>query len=199
MTFGKQLWKVLWNDEAGTVLSAELVLVGTLGIIGATAGIAAVGHSVNGELEEVAYSLRSLDQSYHLEGYQGCRAWTAGSSYTQRPVAESHEELRQVIDRHRRDEAAEHREGDRREERFEPRRDREQDERNERRRERDAENDAGRWDGDERRRDADADGRDNARRPERGDEPRREREDDRRRERGDEGERPRSRDRNDDR
>lgn len=204
MTSGKQLWKHLWNDETGTVLSAELVLVGTLGVIGATAGIAAVGHSVDGELEEVAYSLRSLDQSYHLEGHRGCRAWTAGSSYTQRPVEESHDELRRVIERHRK-EAAGHQEGDGRDERIEPRRDRDReedrDERTDRRRERDAEEDAERWDGDDRRRDADADRRDDERRRERDDEDDRSaREDDDRRrdsERNDDDRRERERDEDD--
>lgn len=218
MTSGKQLWKVLWNDEAGTVLSAELVLVGTLGVIGATAGVAAVGHSVNGELEEVAYSLRSLDQSYHLEGHRGCRAWTAGSSYTQRSVEESHDELQQVIERHRRGEADERHEGNRRdegdrgEERVEQRRDRDQDqdERDERRRERDAEDDAERWDGDDRRREADAEERDERRRDRnddddersaRDDDDGRERDDaDDRRDsnRDDDDDRPRSRERDDD-
>lgn len=171
----------LWSDESGAVLSAELLLVGTLGIVGATAGIAAVGHAVNGEMEEVAYSLRSLDQSYHLEGYRGCRAWTAGSSYTQRTVEESHAELERVMERHR-EEGAEHDDdGESDEDRVHRRRrhDQPRDEHHERRRDRDGDDDSDRWDGDEHRR-HDADDRDDDRRRDRDDDG-----DDRRRSRRD--------------
>lgn len=83
----------LWRDESGAVLSAEVVLLGTLGVIGATVGLSALSKSVNDELTELAFAIRSLDQSYGYEGMQGCRAWTAGSSYVQQPVEESLAEL----------------------------------------------------------------------------------------------------------
>lgn len=68
----------LWRDESGAVLSAEVVLLGTLGVIGATVGLSALSKSVNDELTELAFAIRSLDQSYGYEGMKGCRAWTAG-------------------------------------------------------------------------------------------------------------------------
>jgi hypothetical protein len=91
----------LWNDEAGSVVSAELVLLGTLGVVGVGVGAAAIGNSAESELEEMAYSIRSLDQSYHVSGFQGCGSWTAGSGYTQPPVEESLKQLRKEIRRER--------------------------------------------------------------------------------------------------
>ena len=79
----------LWHDESGSIISAELVLLGTLGVVGVGVGAAAVGHSVEAELDEVALSLRSANQSYHWNGFQGCGAWTAGSGFRQQPVRKS--------------------------------------------------------------------------------------------------------------
>jgi hypothetical protein len=95
-----KMLRALWRDEAGAVLSAEMVMVGTLGVIGASVGLAAVSKSVNDELTELALAFRSLDQSYCVEGQEGCCAWTAGSCFRQRPVEESLADLQGFIDRH---------------------------------------------------------------------------------------------------
>ncbi len=87
------LFMQLLRDEQGFVLSAESVLLGTVGVIGATVGLSAVAKSVNDELTEVAMAFRSLDQSYHFEGASGCVACTAGSCYVQPPVEESLKQL----------------------------------------------------------------------------------------------------------
>ena len=83
------LFMELLRDEHGFVLSAEMALLGTVGVIGATVGLSSVAKSVNDELTEVAMAFRSLDQSYHFEGASGCGACTAGSCYVQPPVEES--------------------------------------------------------------------------------------------------------------
>jgi hypothetical protein len=90
---------MLWRDDAGFVVSSELVLVGTLGVVGATVGLGALSTAVNEELEDVAFSIRSLDQSYELAAVRGCGAWTAGSCFKQEPVAESLRDLEEQIDR----------------------------------------------------------------------------------------------------
>lgn len=91
----------LWQDESGSVVSAELVLLGALGIVGVGIGASAVSDSVDAELEEAAMSIRGIDQSYSILGFRGCGAWTAGSSYTQPPVEESRAELQERIERAR--------------------------------------------------------------------------------------------------
>ena len=82
-----------WTDEAGFVISSELVVLGTLGVLGATVGLNMVSRSVNEEMKDLAFALRSLDQSYAVRGFSGCGAYTAGSCFTQRPVKESLAEL----------------------------------------------------------------------------------------------------------
>ena len=87
------LFMQLIRDEYGFVLSAELALLGTVGVIGTAVGLSAVAKSVNDELTEVAMAFRSLDQSYHFTGASGCGACTAGSCYVQPPVEESLKQL----------------------------------------------------------------------------------------------------------
>ncbi len=79
----------LWQDERGAVLSAEVVTVGTVAVLGAIAGLSVAGNAVNGEMKDFAYAIRSLDQSYAYNGHRSCGAYTAGSCYTQQDVQES--------------------------------------------------------------------------------------------------------------
>lgn len=78
----------LWTDEAGFIVSAELVLLGTLLVVGLIAGLSCVQESVIGEYQDVAGAIRSLDQSYAFQGMHGGIAlpcctgsWTAGSAF----------------------------------------------------------------------------------------------------------------------
>jgi hypothetical protein len=89
----------LWHDEAGVLLSAEAVVVGTVAVVGLTTGLTVVAKSVNEELQDVAFAIRSLDQSYSIPAIEGCGARTAGSSFQQEPVKESLAELTAVIEK----------------------------------------------------------------------------------------------------
>jgi hypothetical protein len=79
----------LWQDESGLVLSAEVVTIGTVGVLGAVVGLNAASTAIDQELKEFAGAIRSLDQSYGYVGHQSCRAWTAGSCYHQPDVEQS--------------------------------------------------------------------------------------------------------------
>ena len=84
------LLKRLWRDEVGLVVSAETMMVGTLGVIGAVAGIATATSSVNDELLQLGQAFRGFNQSYSVAGtsismgHQGVAAGgvAAGSSAT---------------------------------------------------------------------------------------------------------------------
>ena len=89
----------LWRDEAGVLLSAEAVVVGTVAVVGLTTGLTVVAKAVNEELQDVAFAIRSLDQSYSIPAIEGCGARTAGSSFTQEPVKKSLAELTAVIEK----------------------------------------------------------------------------------------------------
>lgn len=85
--------KALWHDEAGAVLSAEVVLVGTVAVLAGVVGLNMAATAVNEELKEFAYAIRSLDQSYGFLGQQSCRAWSSGSYYRQPDVEQALQEL----------------------------------------------------------------------------------------------------------
>lgn len=82
-----------WNDESGAVLSAEIVTVGTVAVLGTTVGLHSVATALNGELTDMAQAIRSFDQSYSFRGFTSCRASTPGSCFTQESLAASLQSL----------------------------------------------------------------------------------------------------------
>lgn len=91
-----QILQELWRDETGAILSAELVLLGTLGVVGATVGVKMAATAVNDEMKDLSFAFRSLDQSYCYEGFCSPHARTAGSCFQQEDVAVSLKKLRQL-------------------------------------------------------------------------------------------------------
>lgn len=58
----------LWNDESGFVLSAELVLIGTIAILSLVVGLAAVASAVNSELRDCAGAFCSVQSGDRYGG-----------------------------------------------------------------------------------------------------------------------------------
>lgn len=75
------LFAALLNDEAGFIVSAELVLVATIGVIGLIVGLTEVAWGVNQELEDVGAAVGAINQSYAYQGTAGCKAIVAGSKF----------------------------------------------------------------------------------------------------------------------
>lgn len=73
--------KRLWNDETGAVLSAEIVLVATILVIGMIVGLKSVRDSVVTELADVAQAIANIDQSYQYSAVSGHAASTAGGLF----------------------------------------------------------------------------------------------------------------------
>ncbi len=77
----------LWNDEAGLVISAELVLVLTIGVLMLVVGLHAVTKAVNQELGDLASAFGSIEQSFVYDGFvnpdgeRGFHAAVAGSAF----------------------------------------------------------------------------------------------------------------------
>lgn len=67
----KTLILKLWADEAGFLISGELVLVGTIMVLGVVVGLSEVSHAINSELEDVACAFGSVNQSYRYGGLFG--------------------------------------------------------------------------------------------------------------------------------
>ena len=71
----------LWRDEAGFVVSAELVLIASILVIGLIVGLASLRDAVVGELADVAQAIGRTDQSYGYLGLTNLHATIAGASF----------------------------------------------------------------------------------------------------------------------
>tara|TARA_R110002072_G_scaffold303123_1_gene494641 strand:+ start:47140 stop:47586 length:447 start_codon:yes stop_codon:yes gene_type:complete len=101
-----KILKRLWADEVGVVMSAETVMLGTMGVLAMTAGVGTMATAVNSELGEMGKAFRGFDQSFSAPGFQtsfGGRSGsggsavgmsgTMGSGYTQQSAAVSQAQL----------------------------------------------------------------------------------------------------------
>lgn len=77
-----KLITALWADESGLILSAELALIATVGILGLSVMLVAVRDSIGAELTDLSEAFRSLDQSYGYGGLLGCETTHGFSSFT---------------------------------------------------------------------------------------------------------------------
>ncbi len=57
-------------DEAGFVISAELVLVLTIAVLAMVVGLSEVAVAVNTELNDISNAIGALNQSYCYTGFQ---------------------------------------------------------------------------------------------------------------------------------
>lgn len=82
--------KALWNDEAGVILSAEIVLVGTVLVVGMIVGLVELQCSVVDELNDLGEAIGSANQSYTTSSILShktngdIKAATAGFSFKDR-------------------------------------------------------------------------------------------------------------------
>ena len=79
-----QLWQRLWHDEAGFVVSTELVLISTITVIGLIVGLTTVRDVVVIELADVADAISEIDQSYSYGQIKGHCGSTAGVTFQDR-------------------------------------------------------------------------------------------------------------------
>lgn len=76
-----------WNDEDGFVLSAELVIILTVAVLGVIVGLSYVQTAVVSEFTDIAGAIHSLNQNYAYTGYYArgfngkFRAFYSGSAY----------------------------------------------------------------------------------------------------------------------
>lgn len=82
----RTMLRKLWRDEAGFIISSELILVATILVIGMIVGLASVRDSVVGELADVAEAIGAINQSYSFHGLIGHgNIVTAGSTFIDAP------------------------------------------------------------------------------------------------------------------
>ncbi|WP_437191807.1 hypothetical protein [Planctomicrobium sp. SH527] len=75
------------NDDTGFIVSAELVIIATLAVLGMIVGFSQVQNAVVSEMSDVSHALGALNQSYYYSGFHA-RKWggwtksrTVGSAY----------------------------------------------------------------------------------------------------------------------
>ncbi len=75
--------KNFWNDEAGFIVSAELILVSTILVIGLIVGLVELQSAIIHELNDVGEAIGSINQSYSFPGTvttKGVHPVTTGGS-----------------------------------------------------------------------------------------------------------------------
>ncbi len=82
------MMNALLNDESGFIVSAELVLIATIVVIGLIVGLSSIQHAVVAEMNDVGDAIGQLNQSYYFSGFSkkqsfGCEiaAYTRGTVF----------------------------------------------------------------------------------------------------------------------
>ena len=65
----------LMNDEAGFIVSAELVLIATLGVLTLAVGLSEVSFNINNELQDVGRAFGSINQSFNAQTRNGSSSY----------------------------------------------------------------------------------------------------------------------------
>lgn len=73
--------KRLWSEQTGAIVSAEIMLVGTILVLGVIVGLKSVRDSVVTELADVAQAVANVNQSYCYSGTSGHAASSGGGHY----------------------------------------------------------------------------------------------------------------------
>ena len=81
--------QTFWLDQAGVLVSAEMVIVVTLCILAMLAGISEITVAITAELRSLSRGVEQLNQSYQFYGGRGAFSSVAGSQYVADPNADS--------------------------------------------------------------------------------------------------------------
>lgn len=64
------MMQTFWNEEAGVIISAELVLVLTIAVLAIIVGLTEVTVAINTELNDISNAFGALNQSYCFTGFE---------------------------------------------------------------------------------------------------------------------------------
>lgn len=68
-------------DEAGFIVSSELVLIATMLVLGLLVGLNTLRNSVTSELDDIADAIGNINQDYSYSGLTGHSASVAGTVF----------------------------------------------------------------------------------------------------------------------
>ena len=72
-------FKKLWQDDAGSVIATEYLALAGIVALGGVAGLQSLRDATIAESTELANGIRTINQSYQIDGQQGCGS-TVGRS-----------------------------------------------------------------------------------------------------------------------
>jgi len=75
------IFTALKNDENGFIVSAELVLVGTICVLGMIVGLTELSFNVNQELEDLGSAIGGINQTYYYTLASGKKGEVVGSTF----------------------------------------------------------------------------------------------------------------------
>ncbi len=71
----------LLNDEAGFIVSAELILVSTITVLALVVGLSEISYGVNQELEDVGAAVGSVNQTFRVNTLSTPKALAVGTAF----------------------------------------------------------------------------------------------------------------------
>ncbi len=71
----------LWKDEAGFIVSADLILVSSILVLGMMVGLVSIRDQIIQELGDVSMAFAGLRQDYDWDGITGHTSSVAGSVF----------------------------------------------------------------------------------------------------------------------
>lgn len=87
----KTLLNRFWAEDHGAIISAEIMLVATILVLGVIVGLKSIRDSVVTELADVAQAVANVNQSYCFSGVSGHAANSSGGDFQdQRDFCDSH-------------------------------------------------------------------------------------------------------------
>lgn len=84
------LFTKLWEDDSGVILSAELIIILTIAVLGMVVGLSCLQTAILSEFNDLALAFTGLNQSYGTPWFRGCNkfwgwggrtSWVAGSYF----------------------------------------------------------------------------------------------------------------------
>jgi Flp pilus assembly pilin Flp len=76
-----KFWRDLWEDEAGMIISAELIVISTVLVIGLITGLTCVQQALVAEFRDLGLAFSGMNQSYGTPSYFGCFKWWGRTSF----------------------------------------------------------------------------------------------------------------------
>jgi len=78
----KKILQELVTNEAGVILSAEMVLILTITVLGVVVGLSEITTAVVYEFQDLAMAFYGLNQSYSTPMFAGCWKWWGRTSFS---------------------------------------------------------------------------------------------------------------------